>query len=187
MYVYRLIWISWICLSWHEFFVSSSCPCAIFLLLCVSRTVSIECCYQNVGIASSIALAMFEGDDLAEAMGAPVFYGLVEAVVLGIYCIGAWKCGWSKAPANENFCTVISTSYEVLESMEERKEAIEISIGEAGSKTPYNEFGESSDTTTWHYTFWLNGCCQGKASTVEPEEISSSNCEPARVVNTSIA
>lgn len=32
-------------------------------------TVAIECCYQNVGIATSVALTMFEGEDLSDAMG----------------------------------------------------------------------------------------------------------------------
>lgn len=32
-------------------------------------TVAIECCYQNVGIATSLALTMFDGEELNEAMG----------------------------------------------------------------------------------------------------------------------
>ena len=39
-------------------------------------------------------------DELAEALGVKLFYGLVEMYILGIYCIGAWKVGWTKAPAN---------------------------------------------------------------------------------------
>jgi hypothetical protein len=77
-------------------------------------TVSVECCYQNVGIATSVALTMFDGDELSEAMGVPFFYGLMEAVILGIYCIGAWKLGWTKAPRDAPIWKVISTSYEVL-------------------------------------------------------------------------
>jgi hypothetical protein len=77
-------------------------------------TVSIECCYQNVGIATSVALTMFKGDDLAEAMGVPFYYGLVEAFVLGIYCVGAWKAGWTKAPRNISCWKAISTSYEIM-------------------------------------------------------------------------
>ena len=76
-------------------------------------TVSIECCYQNVGIATSVALTMFSGEDLAEAMGVPFYYGLVEAFVLGLYCIGAWKAGWTKAPTHVSLWRSISTSYEI--------------------------------------------------------------------------
>lgn len=87
-------------------------------------TVSIECCYQNVGIATSMALTMFEGDELSEAMGVPFYYGMVEAIVLGIYCVGAWKAGWTKAPSDVNFFTMLATSYEVLhaEKWEEENE-----------------------------------------------------------------
>ena len=73
-----------------------------------------ECCYQNTGIATSIAITAFSGPQLAEALGVPLYYGILEAVILGLYCIVAWKCGWSKAPANEQICTVISKSYEDL-------------------------------------------------------------------------
>jgi hypothetical protein len=45
----------------------------------------------------------------------PLFYGVMEAVVLGLYCIIAWKCGWTKAPKDENFCVMIAKTYEVDE------------------------------------------------------------------------
>mmetsp|Transcript_43899 Transcript_43899/g.81634 ORF Transcript_43899/g.81634 Transcript_43899/m.81634 type:complete len:653 (-) Transcript_43899:86-2044(-) len=97
-------------------------------------TASVECCYQNVGIASSVAISMFEGDELSEAIGVPLFYGLVEAVVLGFYCIGAWKMGWTKAPRDEKICVVIMTSYEVEEAMVHDVDAIEVVLGENGEK-----------------------------------------------------
>ena len=40
-------------------------------------TVAIECCYQNVGIATSLALTMFQGDDLSDAMGVRKFIACV--------------------------------------------------------------------------------------------------------------
>lgn len=58
---------------------------------------------------------MFTGPALAEALGVPLYYGLVEMVVLGTYCIVAWKMGWTKAPSDENLCTIISKSYEIDE------------------------------------------------------------------------
>lgn len=108
-----------------NFYVGVSAPCIVALILSnflttacgllkpERVTVSIEGCYQNIGIATSVALAMFEGDDLAEAMGVPFFYGVVEAVVLGVYCVGAWKAGWTKAPKHVSLWKAISTSYEV--------------------------------------------------------------------------
>ena len=114
-----------------SFYVGVSIPCLGGLILANALatmallpkpervTVAIECCYQNVGIATSLALTMFGGNDLNEAMGVPFFYGVVEAVFVGIYCVGAWKAGWTKAPANENVFKVLITSYEVLELEEE--------------------------------------------------------------------
>ncbi|GKY91288.1 hypothetical protein MPSEU_000101300 [Mayamaea pseudoterrestris] len=79
---------------------------------------AIEVSYQNIGIASSVAISMFQGDDRAAAMGVPFFYGVMEALMAFIYCVGAWKLGWTKAPTNVSFITMLVTSYEVLESEE---------------------------------------------------------------------
>lgn len=62
---------------------------------------------------------MFEGDDLAEAMGVPLFYGIVEALLLGGYCVIAWKLDWTKAPASDPLLKVLTTSYEVLSAEED--------------------------------------------------------------------
>lgn len=91
--------------------------------------VAVECCYQNTGIATSVAITMFQGDDLATAVGVPLFYGICEAAILAIYCLGAWKAGWTKAPKDENICVVIATSYEVQEATLADPEAIEVILG----------------------------------------------------------
>ena len=62
---------------------------------------------------------MFQGDDLAEAMGVPLFYGIVEAILLGVYCVMSWKLDWTKAPASDPFFQIISMSYEVFSAEEE--------------------------------------------------------------------
>jgi hypothetical protein len=71
---------------------------------------------------------MFQGADLANAMAVPLFYGGMEALVLGIYCIVSWKAGWTKAPSNISFWTMISTSYEVLVIEHSDLVAIEVSL-----------------------------------------------------------
>ena len=75
--------------------------------------VAVEACYQNTGIATSVALALYKGGSLAEAIGVPLYYGIVEATLLAIYCLICWKMGWTKAPSNENICVVLYHSYEV--------------------------------------------------------------------------
>lgn len=109
-----------------KFYLGVAMPCLLGLLLAniistVFRlpkperiTCAVECCYQNTGIATSVALTMFDGDQLAEAIGVPVYYGMIEAVILGIYCILAWKAGWTKAPRNISFYNAVTTSYEII-------------------------------------------------------------------------
>ena len=83
---------------------------------------------------------MFKGNDLNEAMGVPFFYGLCEAAFVGIYCIGCWKAGWSKAPADAPFWNILYVSYEVLEVEMREINEIEVSMSESsdgsGSKPP---------------------------------------------------
>ena len=125
--------------SW-QFYIGVSMPCLLGLLIANGITsmlqfhhpervtISIECCYQNVGIATSVALTMFQGNQLASAMGVPLFYGFIEAFILGIYCIVCWKMNWTKAPPDVNFFTMLMTSYEVLEAEENEMNEIEVKL-----------------------------------------------------------
>jgi hypothetical protein len=94
----------------------------------INSSVSVEACYQNVGIATSMAMTMFAGQELNVAMGVPFFYGVCEAIFVGSYCVIAWKMGWSKAPANAPLWQVITTSYEVLTAERHEMDTIEIAI-----------------------------------------------------------
>mmetsp|Transcript_38127 Transcript_38127/g.80255 ORF Transcript_38127/g.80255 Transcript_38127/m.80255 type:complete len:516 (+) Transcript_38127:380-1927(+) len=112
-------------LPW-SFYVGVTSPCFVGLFIATGFgvlarlrkpeviSVGVECCYQNVGIATSAAVAMFDDPiKRGQALCVPLFYGLMEGVVLGIYCIIGWKLGWTKAPRNEKFCTMLVTTYEV--------------------------------------------------------------------------
>lgn len=94
--------------------------------------VSVEACYQNTGIATSVALTMFSSEeDLATAIGVPLYYGIVEALMLAVFCLICWKLGWTKAPADEKLCVVISNSYEVEPTREaEQQVSVEVVLGE---------------------------------------------------------
>jgi sodium/bile acid cotransporter 2 len=92
--------------------------------------VAVESCYQNTGIAASVAITMFDGDDLAAAIGVPLYYAICEMVILAIFCLTCWKMGWTKAPADENICTVITTSYEVEQGRLDSPNAIEVVHGQ---------------------------------------------------------
>lgn len=121
-----------------KFYIGTALPAVIGVCLAVYLatkaqlekpervSVAVEGCYQNTGIATSVAITMFEGSDLATAIGVPLYYGIVEASLLAVFCLICWKRGWTKAPANENVCVVIATSYEVEKARLESPNAIEV-------------------------------------------------------------
>ena len=117
-------------LPW-SFYVGTAFPCIVGMALAnvLSRffrlsppecvAISIECCYQNTAIATSVAVTMFSNpDEQAAAVSVPLMYGMVEAVIIGLYCVWAWKVGWTKAPKDENICIVVTKTYEVHEDGE---------------------------------------------------------------------
>jgi predicted Na+-dependent transporter len=117
-------------------------------------TVGIEACYQNIGIATSLALTMFEGDDIREAMGVPFLYGIVEGVLVGLYCLIAWKTNWTKAPADTPLWQVLLLSYEVIEAASKDDiNEIEIHISESQDEKSV-EHHEGNILTT--YFTWLD-------------------------------
>ena len=58
------------------------------------------------------------------------FLGIVEMFFIGFYCLGAWKAGWTKAPADAPFWNVVITSYEVIQAKNRDLGAIEVSYSE---------------------------------------------------------
>lgn len=108
------------------FYVGVAFPCVLGIVVATfiakslglsspeTMTIAIECCYQNPGIATSVAITMFDDpDDRAKAVSVPLLYGGLQAIVIFIYCLAGWKLGWSKAPADDGFCTIIGTNYEI--------------------------------------------------------------------------
>jgi len=87
---------------------------------------------------------MFEGNDLAEAMGVPLYYGFVEAVILGIYCLGAWKCNWTKAPREAPLCHVLTMSYEVYRAEKGELGSVEVQL--ADDATSSESLSQNEDT-----------------------------------------
>jgi predicted Na+-dependent transporter len=95
-------------------FVATCVTTAVQLRRPERVTVSVECCIQNTGIAVTVALTMFDGDELAKAAAVPFYYGIVELVAVSAYCLVMWKCGWTKAPKEVPLWNMLATSYEVL-------------------------------------------------------------------------
>jgi len=138
-------------------------------------TVAIECCYQNVGIATSLAMTMFKGDDRNDAMGVPFFYGMMEALLVGIYCLGAWKAGWTKAPADASLFTILWTSYEVLELesglVNVNGIEIDVSTGPEANQTSCQDSQIGDIITT--YIHWDNVKKDPEASSAEDDKKAS--------------
>jgi predicted Na+-dependent transporter len=114
-----------------SFYIGTAFPCVLGMLLAniISRclnlsrpetvAISIECCYQNTAIATSVAATMFSDPTTrTQAISVPLFYGLVEAFIIFVYCLWAWKLGWTKAPADEKLCVVITRTYEIEDDEE---------------------------------------------------------------------
>ena len=74
---------------------------------------AIETMYQNVSIASSAALTMFANNEhVADALGVPLFYGAVCALVILLFCLVAWQCNWTLAPPSDPLFHVLLRSYQ---------------------------------------------------------------------------
>lgn len=164
-----------------KFYFGVGAPCIMGLLIATGATtylwllapervtVSIECCYQNVGIAMSIAAAIFDGDELAQAIGVPVYYGFVEAVVVSLYCYWAWKNGWTKAPTDITLWKALTTSYEVV-SLDEAQ-----SSGSAIQLPPSKPGSTKTETGDWDYVEYGDA-----VKTDKPEQKANATEEPKK-------
>ena len=94
---------------------------------------------------------MFKGDELNDAMGVPFLYGMCEMFFVGIYCVGCWKAGWTKAPASAPIWTVLFTTYEVLEAEMREISEIEVSVSESSEGSSEKLPEREEDGVLTHY------------------------------------
>jgi predicted Na+-dependent transporter len=111
-----------------QFYGSISLPCLAAMVLahlvsslpCLRLSppermaVTIECLYQNVGIALSVALSVFSTSNgqASKAAAVPLFYGFCQLLIIPIYVIIGWKLGWSYAPPSDPVWRVLRDSYQ---------------------------------------------------------------------------
>mmetsp|Transcript_79780 Transcript_79780/g.200760 ORF Transcript_79780/g.200760 Transcript_79780/m.200760 type:complete len:412 (-) Transcript_79780:2-1237(-) len=76
--------------------------------------ITIEVCYQNVGIASAVALAAFcdHPAHRSDAAAVPIIYGSIQAIALGGFCLIAWKAGWTYAPAKGGLFEILRGDFQ---------------------------------------------------------------------------
>jgi predicted Na+-dependent transporter len=94
--------------------------------------VVIEACYQNPGLATSIVLGMFSGRDAGDAVAVPILYGSYEALLLGLFCLGAHYCNWTFVdPSKYTLCEAIKGNFQKVgeASEEESEDKIELRRG----------------------------------------------------------
>lgn len=106
------------------FYIAVALPCfaglaAAFLLATLSGlkgperiSVTVETCYQNTGIALTLALATFPEDQQSKAAGVPLYYGVVEIILLPIFLAISWKLGLTYAPRKHSLVRVLAFSYQ---------------------------------------------------------------------------
>ena len=88
--------------------------------------ISIEVCYQNIGIATSVCLSIYTGDDQAAALGVPLYYGFASMVLLAVFCFTAFHKNWTYAPANTPLLKALSTSFQMVLTKQQNKELPEL-------------------------------------------------------------
>eukprot|EP00518_Triparma_eleuthera_P008216 CAMPEP_0182478086 /NCGR_PEP_ID=MMETSP1319-20130603/31955_1 /TAXON_ID=172717 /ORGANISM="Bolidomonas pacifica, Strain RCC208" /LENGTH=319 /DNA_ID=CAMNT_0024679383 /DNA_START=489 /DNA_END=1448 /DNA_ORIENTATION=- len=96
-----------------KFFIAtcSACVTGLTLTLLITKcfritppercAITIECCYQNVGIATSIAINMYTGDDQIEAAGVPLMYGVSEFFMLMAFGVLSHYMNWTFVKRDE--------------------------------------------------------------------------------------
>mmetsp|Transcript_13934 Transcript_13934/g.37431 ORF Transcript_13934/g.37431 Transcript_13934/m.37431 type:complete len:773 (-) Transcript_13934:1507-3825(-) len=109
------------------FYVAVALPCILGMLLsfCMSIAlginkpsavaITIEVCYQNTGIALTVALSTFEGDDASIAAGVPLFYSAVQLVLIALFALVSWRLGWTYSPPSESVAKCIGGNYQPLD------------------------------------------------------------------------
>jgi len=106
-------------------------------------TVSVECCYQNTGIAITSCLTIFSGDEQRNALGVPFFYTGMQTLIIGLFCLLSWKIGWTKADPSENFFTMLLRNHQDEKDENESKE--EGVNGDDENKIESQEHNETND------------------------------------------
>mmetsp|Transcript_4865 Transcript_4865/g.14120 ORF Transcript_4865/g.14120 Transcript_4865/m.14120 type:complete len:388 (+) Transcript_4865:80-1243(+) len=119
-----------------DFYFAVGMPCLAGLLIafgiarvlqvkieeCVS--ICIECCYQNTGLAITVALTVFtDPEETARATAVPIIYAGFEIALIAIFVLASWKLGFTYAPANEPFLKCISGNYQPKTDLDEKREA----------------------------------------------------------------
>lgn len=136
--------------SW-PFYVCLTLPCITGLLFATLLTslfhldrperitAALECSCQNINIAISVAIGMFDSSAVSKALVVPLYIALVNVIVLGLFFLVVWKKEWSKAPSDKNIFVVLFKFYDIWESDAEKKNQNNEDRNHIGGVTVGNE------------------------------------------------
>merc|ERR1712150_94499 len=66
-------------------------------------SIAIECCYQNTGLAMTVALTVFNSAEANVAKDVPLVYGFGSFCSIVLLGLIAWKSDWTYAPPSLPF------------------------------------------------------------------------------------
>lgn len=99
------------------FYLAVAMPCCIGLVAAfvlsfinpwLSRpeavSITVETVYQNTGLALSICLATFPANLRGKVAGVPLYYSVIQVILLPLFLTISWKLGFTYCPSSESFC-----------------------------------------------------------------------------------
>jgi sodium/bile acid cotransporter 2 len=101
--------------------------------------VGAECIFQNIGIAISIAISMYDDETVGRAVFAPLWYGVAQSVLLPLQMLILWKLGFTHAPPSASLWRVVTQSWQPTCDLMVEGEGVGVGAGAATARAPAPE------------------------------------------------
>lgn len=106
-----------------------------------SVAICIECCYQNTALAIAVAASAFDEEQAGLATLVPLYYGVVEILIIALFALLAWQADWTYAPRTHNLMKCTFGTYQpgvedVVAAEAPGSRAEEGEGGEGGQRAP---------------------------------------------------
>jgi len=108
-----------------KFYIAVAAPCLLGLVAAFAIAffspvlsypevvaVTVETVYQNTGLALSICLASFSEGERGKAVGVPLYYGLIQIIILPLFLITSWQFGLTYAPRSTSCWRLLSEDWQ---------------------------------------------------------------------------
>jgi len=74
--------------------------------------VVVECLFQNIGVASALAISAYREPEAGRAAAMPVIYGFMQSMIVLPVLLVSWKAGWTHAPPSAPLLRVLLESWQ---------------------------------------------------------------------------